>query len=328
MRRAALIYNPMSGRQISRRRLPVVLETLAAGGYDVEPRPTRAAGDATPLAREAALEGVEVVFAMGGDGTLREAAAGLLEAQGDGADAALGVLPAGTANVLSLALGLPNEARAAARALAGARTRQIDVGWIGGSSTDGSSEGGKPFLMMVSGGLDGAVMARQNPFWKRHLGRIAFAGSSALRWWTYAYPEVEVRCRAVDGEGEDGGLETLRGTLVAVCNIPFYGGAFRMAPDADLLDGKLDLVVFQGRGRLATLAFARDLALGRHLRRADVALRQVREVELTAAPEVLFQVDGDLLAADETATGEQASRERTVWIGLAPRRLRILVPSS
>ncbi len=290
MRRAVLIYNPKSGRQTAARVLPAVLDDLRAGGFDVEARPTEGPGDATRLAREAAGEGVEVAFAMGGDGTLREAAAGLL-----GSDVALGPLPAGTANVLALALGLPRRAAAAARVLPGCEPQAIDVGTVGG----------EPFLMGATGGLDAAVMSHQDGELKKLLGRGALVTAALRQWWAYDYPPIELR---LDGRRE-------RVSYFAACNIPFYGSAVEMAPGADLRDGLLDLVLFRGSGRRQTLGLGCDLLLGRHVRRPDVEVRRVEELELLGPPGVLVQIDGDLPAV-----------EPPVRIGIASEKLRVLAP--
>ncbi|MCP4660663.1 MAG: diacylglycerol kinase family lipid kinase [bacterium] len=291
MRRAVLIYNPTSGRQVSGRLLPAVLEPLRAAGFEIEPLPTRGPGDATRLARRAAATGIEVAFAMGGDGTLREVAAGLV-----GSDVALGPLPAGTANVFALACGLPRQAPAAARVLGDCTAQEIDVGMAGE----------EPFLMLTSCGLDAEVMAHQDERLKRVLGRGAFAWTLLHRWWSYRYPELEV---GLGGRSE-------RATLVAVCNIPYYGGRIRIAPGADFRDRRLDCVLFRGRGRAATLGFLRDLAWGRHLRRSDVEVVAAREVEIAGPPELKVQIDGDSLPLESPLT-----------IGLARERLRVLLPA-
>ncbi len=292
MRRAVLIYNPTSGRQAAKRTLPAVLETLRAGGFAVEPAATAGPGDATRLARQAAAGGsIETAFAMGGDGTLREVARGLL-----GSEVALAPLPAGTTNVLSLALGLPRDAEAAARALPDCPRRQIDVGLAGD----------EPFLMQVSAGLDAEVMARQDAAAKKRFGKAAVAWTALGRWWSYPYSRIELR---LDGRTE-------KVSHFAACNIPFYAGAFRMAPDADLSSGRLHLVLFRGHGRAATLGFARDLALGRHLKRADVEHRPVLELEIVGPPEYLVQIDGDVL-----------SGPAPLKISLAEDRLWVLAPA-
>lgn len=274
MRPAILVYNPTSGRQLAERRLPAILDELRRGGFEVEPQPTAGPGDATRLARAArALGKVEVVFAMGGDGTLREVAAGLA-----GGEVALGLLPAGTTNVLALALGLPREAVAAARMAARCTPRCFDVGRCAGEA----------FLMMASGGLDAAVVARQDAGLKRRFGRGAFVLEAAAQWWRYGYPELEIRT----------GGRTLHAGLFSASNIALYGGTFQMAPGASFCDGQLDLVAFRGRGRLPTLGFARDLAFGRHLGRGDVERFAVERVEIHGPGRLALQVDGDALSLE------------------------------
>ncbi len=227
---------------------------------------------------------------MGGDGTLREVAAGLL-----GSGAALGPLPAGTANVLALAFGLPRDARAAARLLPRCRPRAIDVGLAGG----------EPFLMMASCGFDAEVMGHLSPGLKRLLGPLAVPVTALGRLLSYPYPDVELRVDRVER----------RASFAVISNIPFYGGRFRMAPAADFRDGRLDLVTFGGRGALATAAFAADVLRGRHLERADVEAGVVEEVEILGPPSVPVQVDGDVLGASPPLT-----------VAVAPRRLSVLLP--
>jgi len=227
---------------------------------------------------------------MGGDGTLREVARGLI-----GTECALGLLPTGTTNVLSLALGLPRSALAAARALPRCERSQIDVGLVGD----------EPFLMQASGGLDAAVMAEQDSAAKKRFGKAAVAWTAVGRWLNYSYPDFDLR---FDGRSE-------RVSHFAVCNIPYYAGSFRMAPGAELNDGRLDLVFFRGKGRMATAGLARDLALGRHLERQDVELIRVGKVEVVRPKEVLIQLDGDVLAVSTPFSISLSSAK--LWV-LAP----------
>src|SRR6185436_8895899 len=156
--------------------------------------------------------------AFGGDGTAREVAAGLL-----GTPVALGVLPGGTANLLAMALGLPRDPVRAAAALAGAQVRSFDVGLAGEH----------PFLMMVSAGLDATVLAALDVELKWRFGEAAIVWQGLQEWWRYSYPDIEV---VADGE-------RLSATFAAVANIPFYAGAFRLAPGARPDDRRLELVL-------------------------------------------------------------------------------------
>lgn len=291
MRRAVLVYNPKSGRQVSRRLVAPVLAELRGGGFEVDDAPTAGPGDATRLARRAADDGCEVVFAMGGDGTLREAAAGILDTE-----TALGILPAGTANVLSIAFGLPRNARAAARVLPSCVAQEIDVGLAGE----------QPFLMMASCGLDADVMAHQNSGLKRMFGTGAVLTSALGRGLRYAYPDITLRV--------GGGTE--KATFVVVSNIPYYGGPYRMVPDGDFRDGRLDLTQFRGQGPGALISFTLDVVRGaRHVRRPDVDIRQVEEVEILDPPGNRLQIDGDVLSVSPP-----------VLIKVARQRLRVLLP--
>jgi YegS/Rv2252/BmrU family lipid kinase len=289
MRGAALIYNPRSGRQRHAQVLDAILANLRAGGFDVEPTPTAFAGQAVELAHKRSRE-MEVVFAYGGDGTMREVAAGLL-----GSPAALGVIPGGTANLLALSLGLPPDPVRAAAALCAAPAQSFDVGLAGDH----------PFLMMVSAGLDAAVLAALDIELKWRFGKGAFAWQGFREWWRYPYPEIEV---IADGERRTA-------TFAAVANIPYYAGSFRLAPGARPDDGKLELVLFHGRGRAVTLSFVLDLLRSAHVRRRDVTVLQVEEVLLAGPAGEPAQVDGDL-----------CQERLPVRVRLSSQRLQILTP--
>jgi len=289
MRPAALIYNPRSGRQRHARVLAALLATLREGGLDVEPVPTAFPGQATALARER-RQSAEVVFAFGGDGTAREVASGLL-----GGPAALGVLPGGTANLLALALGLPRDPDDAAAALLKLPARPFDVGLAGGV----------PFLMMVSAGLDAVLLATLNTRLKWLFGKPAIAGQGLREWWRYPYPALEV---TADGE-------RLEASFVSVSNIPYYAGAYRLAPAARMDDGRFELVIFRGKGRAATAGFALDVIRSRHARRRDVEIRQAREVSLAGPAGAPAQVDGDV-----------CQERLPLSVRFSPERLLVLAP--
>lgn len=291
MRRSILIFNPKSGRQLTGRFLPELLEILERGGFTVEPMPTAGPGDATRIAQEFAAKGdIEIAFALGGDGTLREVAAGLA-----GSEVALGPLPGGTTNVLAIELGLTRRPLEAARELSGAAPRPFDVGMAGQ----------KPFLMMASAGIDAAIMSRQNQDLKKHLGKGAVALEGVRSFFTYDYPPMEVE---IDGK-------VATASFLAVCNIPFYGGPMRMAPAADPRDGLLDVVMLHAGGRIVTAAFLASFLSGRHLDRPGVSSFRTDHLVLRGPLPFGLQVDGDVF---ETPM--------PLDLSVKPRSLHILVP--
>ncbi|HEX2252704.1 MAG TPA: diacylglycerol kinase family protein [Thermoanaerobaculia bacterium] len=290
MRPAVLLYNPAAGRGRPRRFLAALGEALRGGGFGTHAIATEGPGDATRLAAAAAEEGAEAVFVLGGDGTVREAAAGLL-----GGEVPLAILPGGTTNVLARALGLPPDALSAARVHATAPVRRLDVGLCAGV----------PFLMMASAGFDAFVLGRLDPQLKRRLGRagIVLQGLRELR--RYAWPRLEL---TVDGAQREA-------SFAAVCNIPYYAGRYQLVPGARFDDRRLDLVTFSGDGYLDTLGFALDLARGRHLRRSDVTVSPVSEVVIHGPAGAHVQIDGDLC-------GERVP----VTLTLAEATLPVLAP--
>lgn len=294
MRRAALIYNPTSGRQRHAQTLDAIMANLRRGGFDIEPAPTAYPGQAEELARARAETGdFEAVIAYGGDGTAREVAAGLL-----GTPVALGVLPGGTANLLALALGLPRDPVAAAAVLGETPARPIDVGIAGET----------PFLMMASAGLDASVLATLDTRLKWRFGKPWIVTHGLLQWWSYRYWPLEL---IVDGE-------PLEASFAAVSNIPFYGGPFRLAPQAQPDSGFLELIAFRGTGRLATLSFTLDLLRwSAHAKRKDVIVRRVKEVSIGGPEGVAAQIDGDL--CQETLP---------MRVRLAEDRLSVLAPKA
>lgn len=296
MPRALLIYNPAAGSRRQRTLPQEIAAILGAAGIEVDLQPTASAAEATAAARRSAETGrVDRIFTLGGDGTLRAAAQGLL-----GRDVALAPLPAGTTNVVARCLGLSQGARHAADVLLDAESLECDVGLC--TDATGRTE---VFLMQASLGLDAAIMAAVSSRAKRLGGRAAVALLGLPTWWRYPYPEIRYRADGAAG----------RAIHLVAANIPHYGGDFRIAPDAGFDTHRLHLVTFAGRGRLAALAFARDLLGGRHTKRPDVSCRTVSEVIVEAPLEAPLQLDGDALSMTAPLT-----------LRLAEKRLRLAKP--
>lgn len=259
-------------------------------GWRVTPVPTGAAGAAAHLARAAVESGARVVFALGGDGHLREVAKGLL-----GTAAALAPLPGGTVNVVAREFGLGSDPLAVTRRFGRGSPLQVDVGLCAD----------EPFLMQATTGLDAVTLRHVPAKAKRRLGQLAVAAAGIASWWRYRYPTLHL---TADGRPEAGGW-------VAVCNLARYAGDFRLG-EAHPADGRLELVLLRSRGRRATLRFALALALGLHRRMRSVTVEPVDEVVLTAPDDLALQLDGDPVALSPP-----------VPIRLHRQRLKLLLPA-
>ncbi|MSU23112.1 MAG: hypothetical protein EXS32_04730 [Opitutus sp.] len=274
MRRGLLIYNPAAGSGRQRARLQNLLGLLRDGGIATEAIATHHPGHATTLARDAAtVRSVDVVFAHGGDGTIREVAAGLL-----GSSVALGVIPGGTVNVVRLAFGLPATPEAAAVRLCQLTPRPIDVGLCGG----------KPFLMQASAGSVAHVLARAQGSWlKKKFGLAGVLAGSGPAFLDYDYPPIEAE---IDGQ-------TIRAFSVMVCNISELAGPYRMVPAGRHDDRQLEVALFHGKGFLAEASFSIDLYRGRHATRPDIEIRPVSVVRMLGPHPLPLQIDGDAITA-------------------------------
>ena len=262
-----IVFNPVAGSR-RRSRLMRALALLP----EARLAETAGPGHAEALARAAALAGEDCVVAAGGDGTIAEVAAGLL-----GHRAALGILPLGTANVLSLELGLPQAPeRAAAVLLAG---HAVPL-WPGiARFADGST---RLFVQMLGAGFDAEVVLRLDTRLKRAIGRAAYVWQTAATLPRYAFPPIAVRL--------DGGAP-LRASAVVVTKGHLYAGPFPLAPAATPLRPGFQVALIGGGAARAAMAGALlPLGLLPHL--PGLLLRPASSVTLEGAG-VPAQADGD-----------------------------------
>lgn len=309
-RRATVIRNPGARRPPSTAALNEAVEAIRPTGWSVTIRDTTARGDASQLAAEAAAEGVEVVVACGGDGTLNEVANGLV-----GTDTALAVLPGGTANVWAREIGVANDPVAALGLLEAGRRVRVDTG----VARIGDQEP-RRFLLMCSAGIDaGAVAAvERQPAMKRRLGRAAF-GWPSLR---------AIGSRAVKTVLTVGDEERVTPLLMALAgNTRLYGSVLRIAEDAVMDDGQLDLVTFEDAvGPLHRHALRRTSvvvrALRGHLRSANAeGIRYARtpRAELHPVTTLPVQADGEFIG--------NAGPDAPLVLSVEPLSLTMLVPA-
>lgn len=300
--RAWLIVNPAAGPWDVRHQLPAVLGHLEKHNWQTSLRWTAWPGEATALARQAAGEGLDAVFAVGGDGTLNEIVNGLA-----GSDVALGVLPGGTGNVWARELGLPTRSLRhlqplvdSTRALVSGTIRRIDLG----------QANGRYFLQWAGLGLDAEVNRILEPRTRaqRRLGAAAYIAAGVATALHLAGPRVRMW---VDGE-----RIYRQAILIVICNSQLYGGVARIAPGAHLDDGLLDVHVFAGTGFGAALRAALGVLTGLHVRDPRHSLFRGRTIRIEANGPLAVAVDGEPYGLTP------------VTCQVVPRALSVLVPPS
>ena len=268
-RKIHVVVNPASGQP------QPILHTLNSVfhplGIDWEVNITKQSGDAERIARQAAASAVDVVAAYGGDGTVMEAARGLF-----GSQTPLAILPGGTANLMSVELGIPkNLAQAAAIAAdPNSRVRMVDAGLFGGKTH---------FLLRVGIGFAARKVEIADRDLKDRYGIMAYS-IGALKAMTVTEP-AHYRL-SLDGQS----LETL-GFSCLVDNAGNLGLAGLGLKNIQVDDGLLDVMIFRDT-RIRTF-----IAMGAVLRGAEpdpeyILHRQAREITIEADPPQPVQMDG------------------------------------
>lgn len=261
---------------------PLLREAVAAArteGIDITVRSTWEQGHTEIFTREAVEQGIDVVVAGGGDGTVNAVVAALC-AEGAAPATALSILPLGTANDFARSLNYPlADPLAAIKLAAEGKISKIDVGRVNGQL----------FINVASGGFGAEVTTRTPEELKTALGGVAYTIiglATALQ--LTPYP-----CRALFmGEQFERDI-----VLVAVGNGKQAGGGFQVAPRAELADGLLDLVLvpavtFPELGQLASELMNVGVEENQY-----ILYRQLSSFELHFADEFQFNLDGEPLRA-------------------------------
>ncbi len=296
-----MVYNPAAGR------IPVgpfvyrAAKILRRAGWQVRIMPTRSGEHSIQLAKEAAGQ-VDALFAVGGDGTVGKIVEGLA-----GSSTALGILPAGTQNIMAGELGLRSfgwnrwwALEENIRLLVDAPVYNVDVGLCNG----------KAFLLWAGLGLDGLTVHKVEPR-LRFEKYLAMPQYVALTIWTAAFWHgMDLKVYADDRQVEGHYL------LALVTNIRTYlGGLAQISPDACLDDGLMDLWLFSGDNMVDTFRHAIGMMAGQHLTAGDALRVPFRTLRIEAAAPFFVQMDGD--GHGETQTAE---------FSVLPRSLKLIVP--
>ena len=295
-RRMLIIVNPYATTVSDRLRHLVVY--ALQGRFEVDALDTEARGHATELCREAAHEGYDVVVAFGGDGTVNEAANGLL-----GSPTPLTCLPGGSANVFAKMLGIPGELIDATEHLLALaddwRPRRVDLGVVSADGTDGVLAEDRCFTFASGLGVDASVVERvdANPRLKARLGAYYFtwvALHTFARRYLLKPPRMEVLA----------GGETLPGITTIVQNgspfTYFQNRPIEIADGTTLDSGALCGCVLRRATPLSMpsiglRAFSRGMRVSRH--RQVTGLSELTELSVRSTDErpLPLQVDGDYL---------------------------------
>jgi YegS/Rv2252/BmrU family lipid kinase len=279
-RQLAVVLNPIKVEDAGAFRA-MVEQSAAAGGWGAPTWYTTTIEDpGRSMAEAAAISGAELVLVCGGDGTVRTVCAELA-----GTGVSVGVVPAGTGNLLARNLGIPLYLQAAVDVALHGQDRAIDLVEISGDGI----RSGEHFMVMAGMGLDAALMEGANEQIKARVGWLAYVVSGVRN---MMYPAVRVDV-SVDG----GEWTRHRARTVLIGNVGYLQAGMPLLPDAAIDDGVLDVVLLHPSRFLSWIPLAvRVLRKGR--RTDDLVNRMTGStVSLRAATDTPRQLDGDPIGA-------------------------------
>ncbi|WP_139995994.1 diacylglycerol kinase [Kurthia sp. Dielmo] len=272
MKRARIIYNPTSGRELFKKHLPEVLQKLEVAGYETSCHATTCAGDATVAAKHAVERGFDIIIAVGGDGTLNEVVAGVSEFE---ERPKLGLIPMGTTNDFARAVHIPRDIKAAVDIIIKGDSIPVDVG----VAND------RYFINIAAGGRITELTYEVPSKLKTMLGQLAYylKGIEMLP----SVKATKMRIEYNDEVFDDDAMMFLIGLSNSV------GGFEKLAPDASINDGQFTVFILKKCNiaefvRLVTLAVR-----GEHLKDPHVIYTKADHVKVSSDARVLINLDGE-----------------------------------
>lgn len=271
-KRARIIYNPTSGRELFKRALPDVLIKLEHAGYETSAHATTAAGDATTAARAALKEGYDLIIAAGGDGTLNEVINGVAEQPNV---PNIGIIPMGTVNDFGRALMIPKDIMQAVDVIIEGATVPVDIGKMNN----------RYFINIAGGGKITEVSYEAPSRLKTMIGPLAYyvKGLEML-------PEIKASDVRIEYDGEVFSGEVML-FLIGLTNS--VGGFEKLVPDASINDGYFTLLILE-RVNIAEFGHIFTLAArGEHVKHPKVHYVKAKDIKVSSFEKVQLNVDGE-----------------------------------
>lgn len=272
MKRARIIYNPTSGRELFRKHLPEVLEKMERAGFETSCHATIAEGDATVAAADAVRRNFDLIVAVGGDGTLNEVVSGVSVFE---SRPKIGLIPMGTTNDFARAVHIPRDINKAVDIIIEGSSIPVDVGLMNDRHFINIAGGGRLTELTYEVPSKLKTMLGQMAYYLKGIEMIPSIRSSKVR--------IEYDGQVFD----DHAMMFLIGLTNSV------GGFEKLAPDASINDGKFTLLILKELNMAEFIRVASLALRGEHLSDPHVIYAKASEISVTSDERVLLNLDGE-----------------------------------
>jgi YegS/Rv2252/BmrU family lipid kinase len=267
-KKIVFILNPISGTH-SKKEIPELIErTLDHELYDPELRLTEYAGHASEIAKECANEGVDIVVAIGGDGTVNEVARSLVHTE-----TALGIIPCGSGNGLARHLCLPLDIKKAIQILNACKMEAFDYGVINDL----------PFFCTCGMGFDAFISLKFAEAGKR--GPVTYLENVLKEGLIYRPETYEVE--------DESGTKKYKAFLIACANASQYGNNAYIAPGATMKDGEMDVIIMEPFNVLDAPQIAADLFMKTLGNNSKIKTFRTKQLHIHRSQKGAIHYDGD-----------------------------------
>ena len=285
-RRLAVILNPIKVESVEAFQQMVTGLASETGWSEPTWHFTTVEDPGTGQAEQASVDGADLVIVCGGDGTVREVCAELA-----GTGIPVGIVPAGTGNLLARNLVVPLYIRAAIDVALTGQDRAIDMVAVSGDGIENTH-----FMVMAGMGFDAALMEGVNEQIKKKVGWLAYvwSGLKALM-----FPAMKVEISMDGGE-----YQTVRARTIVVGNVGYLQAGMPLLPDATIDDGLIDVVALYPRRFLSWIPLAIRVLAKRSSTDETIMRMTGRSVHIRASADIPRQLDGDSIGLGRELTME------------------------
>jgi YegS/Rv2252/BmrU family lipid kinase len=284
--RTLFIVNPAAGHGRAGARWEQARALAKEICPDMELARTDKPGHGRELAKAAVEAGVDLVVAVGGDGTVGEVVDGYLSVpEAARRNSTIATFPAGSGCDFANHMGVPRDPAAWAKAFAAGGRRRIDAARATFRGADGAPRS-RHFLNVAALGLPGEVAVTVARRGKILGGTLTYLVEGVLAVLTSKAKRMRL---TIDGVAE----APAEYHLVAAANTSTFGGGMKLAPEADAEDGLLDLLTIADMPRAELMALMPRAYSGGHVGRSGVTLRRARRIEIHADEPLPLNIDGD-----------------------------------